>query len=236
MQTIKNNFFCITAATLLSLLSGPGLAQNVTQPAAAESRRIAAKTPSALHSLQEAIAIQRVEAPIALSIGKSVVLPIDGGLARVSIANPEIADITLIRSGELYAVGKRSGSTNIFLWKKSGELIVMDIVISADTTGLIAKLRELMPTEDKIRVSSAGDTLVLLGQVADAVKVQRAVMIAEQFTGKRIINLLGIGEVPQVLLEVKVAEVSKNSPTRLVLPGDLVAAMAAFPMQSWALF
>jgi pilus assembly protein CpaC len=86
----------------------------------------------------------------------------------------------------------------------------MDVVVSADTTGLLAKLRELMPNEDKIRVSSAGDTLVLLGQVADAVKVQRAVMIAEQFTGKRIINLLGIGEVPQVLLEVKVAEVSKK--------------------------
>ena len=210
MQIIKHKFLCMAAATLLSLLSGPGLTQNVTPLAAAASKRTSANAPGALHSPQEATAIQRVEAPIALSIGKSVVLPIDGGLARVSIANPEIADITLIRSGELYAVGKRSGSTNIFLWKKSGELIVMDIVISADTTGLIAKLRELMPTEDKIRVSSAGDTLVLLGQVADAVKVQRAVMIAEQFTGKRIINLLGIGEVPQVLLEVKVAEVSKK--------------------------
>jgi pilus assembly protein CpaC len=210
MQIIKHKFLCMAAATLLSLLSGPGLTQNVTPLAAAASKRTSANAPGALHSPQEATAIQRVEAPIALSIGKSVVLPIDGGLARVSIANPEIADITLIRSSELYAVGKRSGSTNIFLWKKSGELIVMDVVVSADTAGLIAKLRELMPTEDKIRVNSAGDTLVLLGQVADAVKVQRAVMIAEQFTGKRIINLLGIGEVPQVLLEVKVAEVSKK--------------------------
>ncbi len=210
MQTIRHSFFCITAATVLNLLPVPGLAQDVTSLAVAENKRTAAKIPSTPHSLQEATAIQRIDAPIALSIGKSMVLPIDGGLARISIANPEIADITLIRSSEIYAVGKRSGSTNIFLWKKSGELIVMDVVVSADTAGLIAKLRELMPTEDKIRVSSAGDTLVLLGQVADAVKVQRAVMIAEQFTGKRIINLLGIGEVPQVLLEVKVAEVSKK--------------------------
>ena len=210
MQTIKNNLFCIAAATLFGLLSGPSLAQNVTPLAAVESKRTVAKAPSVSHSLQGAAAIQRVEAPITLSIGKSLVLPIDGGLARISIANPEIADITLIRSSELYAVGKRSGSTNIFLWKKGGELTVIDLIVSADTAGLVSKLRELMPTEDKIRVSSAGDTLVLLGQVADAIKVQRAVMIAEQFTGKRIINLLGVGEVPQVLLEVKVAEVSKK--------------------------
>ena len=56
MQTIKSNFFCIAAAMLLSLLSGPGLAQNVTPLAAAESKRAATKAPSALHSLQEATA------------------------------------------------------------------------------------------------------------------------------------------------------------------------------------
>jgi pilus assembly protein CpaC len=67
-----------------------------------------------------------------------------------------------------------------------------------------------------------------LGQVADAMKVQRAVLIAEQFTGKRVINLLGIGEVPQVLLEVKVAEVSKKLTDKIGVAWGFNSANGSF--------
>lgn len=154
--------------------------------------------------------IQVNEPPLMLTSGKSVVLPFEEGLSRVSVANPEIADITLIRSKELYAVGKKAGATNLFLWMKNGQLRFMNVVVSADTSSLSLKLKELLPGEREIGVSSAGDALVLTGRVADAVKVQRAVMIAEEFSGRKVINLLGVGDVPQVLLEVKVAEVSKK--------------------------
>ncbi len=148
--------------------------------------------------------------PLSLSVGKSTILPIEGILTRVSVANPEVIDVTVIRSRELYVLGKKTGTTNIFLWNNAGQMTIRDVVVGADTVGLESKLRELMPNETQIKVSSAGDALVLLGQVSDAAKVQRAVLLAEQYTGKKIINFLGTGDVPQVLLEVKVAEVSKK--------------------------
>lgn len=153
--------------------------------------------------------------PLALTTGKSQIVALKSAPTRVSVANPEIADVTLIRGSELYAVGKKAGSTNIFLWAKNGQLTAMDVVVSADTAGLEAKLKELLPGEGKIRVSSAGDALVLTGEVTDAVKVHRIMVIAEQFSGKKIINMLGVGDVPQVLLEVKVAEVSKKLTDKL---------------------
>ena len=153
--------------------------------------------------------------PLSLSVGKSTILPIEGNLTRVSVANPEVIDVTVIRSRELYVLGKKTGTTNIFLWNNAGQMTVRDVVVGADTVGLESKLRELMPNETQIKVSSAGDALVLLGQVSDAAKVQRAVLLAEQYTGKRIINFLGTGDVPQVLLEVKVAEVSKKLTDKL---------------------
>lgn len=195
---MKTRIQTACAIAVFLVTSTIGYAQSVKPPAPAVS------------PIHDATAIRKIDRTLTLSAGKSLVLPMDGGLARVSVANPEIVDVALIRARELYAVGKKSGATNIFLWAKTGELTVMDVVVSADTSSLDAKLRELMPNEDKIRVSSAGDALVLTGQVADAMKVQRAVLIAEQFTGKKVINLLGIGDVPQVLLEVKVAEVSKK--------------------------
>lgn len=153
--------------------------------------------------------------PLSLSVGKSTILPIEGILTRVSVANPEVIDVTVIRSRELYVLGKKTGTTNIFLWNNAGQMTIRDVVVGADTVGLESKLRELMPNETQIKVSSAGDALVLLGQVSDAAKVQRAVLLAEQYTGKKILNFLGTGDVPQVLLEVKVAEVSKKLTDKL---------------------
>lgn len=163
---------------------------------------------------QQVVSIKS-SAPLSLSIGKSTILPIEGTLTRVSVANPEVIDVTVIRSRELYVLGKKTGTTNIYLWNNAGQMTIRDVVVGADTVGLESKLRELMPNETQIKVSSAGDALVLLGQVSDAAKVQRAVLLAEQYTGKKIINFLGTADVPQVLLEVKVAEVSKKLTDKL---------------------
>ena len=163
---------------------------------------------------QQAVSI-KFSAPLSLSVGKSTILPTEGILTRVSVANPDVIDVTVIRSRELYILGKKTGTTNIFLWNNAGQMTIRDVVVGADTVALESKLRELMPNETQIKVSSAGDALVLLGQVSDAAKVQRAVLLAEQYTGKKIINFLGTGDVPQVLLEVKVAEVSKKLTDKL---------------------
>jgi pilus assembly protein CpaC len=157
----------------------------------------------------------QVLAPLAISTGKSQVIAAPSELSRVSVGNPEIADIALIRSKDIYVIGKSVGSTNIFMWGKKGEMSVMDVSVSADTSGLERKFKELMPEETGIQVRSAGDAIVLMGRARDAVKVQSAVLIAERFSGKKIINLLGLSDVPQVLLEVKVAEVSKRLTDKL---------------------
>jgi pilus assembly protein CpaC len=157
----------------------------------------------------------RVLPALAIAAGKSQVIAAPTELTRVSVGNPEIADIALIRSKDIYIIGKSSGSTNIFMWGKKGEMSVMDVAVSVDTSGLARKLKELMPEETDIQVRSAGDSLVLMGRARDSVKVQTAVQIAEKFSGKKVINLLGLSDVPQVLLEVKVAEVSKKLTDKL---------------------
>ncbi len=203
--------------SFVGLISLGGLlspqAQSQTQPQALSNTApqrapLSANEPNGLASDHRA-------SPIHLSAGKSVIVPLGNGLNRVSIANPEIADITLIRSRELYIVGKKSGATNIFLWTTAGKMTVIDVIVAIDTTSVALKLKELMPNETQIEVRSAGEAIVLTGQVADAVKVHRAMTIAEQHSGKKVINLMSVGEVPQVMLEVKVAEVSKKLTEKL---------------------
>lgn len=205
-------------AALITLIPLIGLLQPIhghaqTQPQAlsnADLQGTAIRSPS-----PNGLASEHAASPIHLGAGKSIIVPLANGLNRVSIANPEIADITLIRSRELYVVGKKSGATNIFLWTTTGKMTVVDVIVAIDTTSVALKLKELMPNENQIEVRSAGESLVLTGQVTDAAKVHRAMLIAEQHSGKKVINLMSVGEVPQVMLEVKVAEVSKKLTEKL---------------------
>lgn len=146
--------------------------------------------------------------------GKWAMLSLEDDFDRVSIGDPETVDVAMVRPREVYVVGKRAGATNLFVWTKKGRVSLYEVVVGADTWGLQKKLRELLPTE-QIQVHSAGATLVLSGIVSDAQKVHQAMSVAEHYTGRPVINMLGLSETPQVLLEVKVAEVSKRLTDKL---------------------
>jgi pilus assembly protein CpaC len=132
-------------------------------------------------------------------------------------------DVLLLSPREIYLLGKTVGSTNIAMLDRSGRCTVVDVVVGIDTVALTASLKELMPSEGQIKVSAAADSLVLSGTVSDAMAADRALDIAGAYvrrtsgnaqTGRAavhdsIINMMSVAAPQQVMLEVKVAEVSK---------------------------
>lgn len=206
-------------------------------------------------------AAQPVAQPVALSteparigpevkavVGKSTLLRLPEPIERISVGNPAVADVTLVSQTEVYLLGKDLGTTNVIVWSKGGRATVVDVQVGADITLLERELRELLPSERDIRVKTSADSIVLQGVVADAVKVDQAVEIAQawvrrltrglvlpvnvgegkggagttiqvgetrgtqaaQLAGPRVINMLRVRGAQQVMLEVKVAEVSKT--------------------------
>lgn len=145
-----------------------------------------------------------------LVVGKSRIYKPKGAVSRISIGDPNIADVILVNNQEIYILGKKSGATNVLVWYQDGRSSAIDISVGVDTVGLQSLLGQLLKSEPGIQVSSAGDSLVLAGQVSDAVKVQQAVKLAEEFTGKKVVNMLTTDDLPQVMIEVKIAEVSKT--------------------------
>jgi len=130
-------------------------------------------------------------------------------------------DVVLLSPKEIYLLGKSVGSTNVVLLDKSGQCTLIDVAVGMDTTALQAALRQLMPNETGIIVTAAADTLVLSGMVSDSVKADRAMDLASAFVrrseqagqkghGDRIVNMLSVAAPQQVMLEVKVAEISKS--------------------------
>ena len=149
--------------------------------------------------------------PMHLVAGKSTLLNLPHDIVRVSVGNPEVADVVLTHPREVYLLGKKTGQTNLMLWGKGSSTVLHDISVSTDTETLKNKLQEWVPGIDGLRVETLGEHLLVSGLAQDAVKVQRAMHMAEAFGGeKKVINLLRVGSAQQVMLEVKVAEVSRT--------------------------
>ena len=116
-----------------------------------------------------------------LVIGKSTLMRVPSPVTRISLGNPNVADVTLISPTELYLLGKSYGSTNLIIWRKGGGATAIDVNVNIDYGRMEKKLRELMPEEASIKVRPAADSVILTGMVSSAVKAKYAEDIANAF-------------------------------------------------------
>jgi pilus assembly protein CpaC len=181
-----------------------------------------------------------VNASYQVPLYKSTIIPMDRNAVRVSVGNPGVADILVIRSRELYVVGKALGSTNVVVWDDSGRAYnSLDIEVTHDLDTLKAKLYDLLPGE-QINASSAQEQLILSGQVSSAARVSAAMDLAKGFlpdciaassdapgaqksAGRAdqsckkggVLNLMQVGGAQQVMLKVTIAEMASSVVKRL---------------------
>jgi pilus assembly protein CpaC len=199
----------LSTAMLLTLSLATQAAEPVKKKA---TKPAAAAKPSKTASLVPVPVSSTIElAPqINATLGKSTLLRLPAPASRISVGNPAVVDVILLSPSEIYLLGKSVGSTNIIVWSKSGQATVVDVSVSMDASALQGKLQQLLPGEKNIKVNVAADSLVLTGVVSDAVKVDKALALAEAYAGKKVVNMLQVSAPQQVMLEVKVAEVSKT--------------------------
>lgn len=109
---------------------------------------------------------------------KSVLIDTPQQLKRTSVTNPDIANVVVISPTQLLVNGNRTGTTNLIVWLNSGENVVYNITVSADTDLIKRRLDELLP-RNTIKVSGAGDLIILSGEVDDISQIEQAQAIAE---------------------------------------------------------
>ena len=66
------------------------------------------------------------------------------GLIRVSITNPEIADISDVQSGKVSLLAKRAGETVLFLWDASGKRSMKVRVVNEDLSVVKARVQKIL--------------------------------------------------------------------------------------------
>ncbi len=188
-------------------------------------------------------AVEKMDVPI----NQSRIIVFDESIDNISVGNPDVADIVILESKKLYVLGKSLGSTNIVVWSKKvrdRQYTTLTIDIVHDIDSLKKHLNDLFP-EEKPEIRSAQGAIILSGDISSMIKVEAIVSLATQFVknskkfdpsnktagkskGKddntEVINLMQVGGPHQVMLEVKIAEVSR---TMMQQMGINLAAMQA---------
>jgi pilus assembly protein CpaC len=174
---------------------------------------------------------------VSVPLYKSKIIEVQKNVKKLSVGNPEIADILILRSNQVYVVGKSLGTTNVVLWDAGNRIISnIDIEITHDADTLKSKLHDLLPDE-QIKVHSSQGAIILSGEVSGPAKMDAALALATSFAPTdeegnvkegKVVNLMHVGGVQQVMLEVKVAEIN-----RTVLKTLDIDFLAINPGQRW---
>lgn len=151
-----------------------------------------------------------------LTAGKSTILRSAVDVKRVSIGNPEIADFILLSPREIYLTGKTAGATNLILWSNGHVAAVYDLAVSYDISILKQQLYNVMPEEKELHVMASNEAITLSGRVSTSGSLTKALALAQSFAPKgKVNNLVEVGGVHQVMLDVRIAEIARSTTKRL---------------------
>lgn len=144
-----------------------------------------------------------------LEVGQNRLLVLSEPIARVSVADPRIADLKVITPTQLLLTARGVGATDLTLWNKKDAPLVVALIVTRNLDALRRQLRELFPNENITVAPAAGDLVVLSGDVADVRVPERAAQVA-QLHAEKVANLIRVTGNQQVQLEVRFAEVSRR--------------------------
>ena len=159
---------------------------------------------------------------LSLTVGKSVIIQSPGPVKRVSLVSPEIADAMVLTTRQIYLTGKAPGITNVTLWDLNEQVMaILDLEISPDLSQLKETFHKVLPDEKDIKVSATHDHLTLSGTVSSTASLSQVLALAGPYAPldeerkPKVINLLEVAGVHQVMLEVRISEISRSLLKRL---------------------
>jgi pilus assembly protein CpaC len=123
----------------------------------------------------------RPDLSVKLGLGQNKVLNVPGGVSRIAVGDPEVADVKAIGSGELLVLGVAEGKTTLLVWKPGGERVSYSInVRKQPPEEIAAELKTLLGEVEGVDTRIVGDRVYLDGETlttADADRVKSVVAL-----------------------------------------------------------
>jgi pilus assembly protein CpaC len=176
---------------------------------------------------------------VQMEVGETRLVRLSEKIIRVSIADPNVADVRVVTPLQVLLTAKAVGFTHLILWGETDKPLVIAVTCKRNLNALRSQLDELFPKE-QIKVSSSGDLVVLSGKVNDLRTPSRLAQVA-QLHSKQLANLVEVSGNQQVQLEVRFAEVSRSGMRKMglnflwrdpSLKGGMVGSVSALGSQA----
>lgn len=165
-------------------------------------------------------------ASLVLPFGKSAIIDLPADARDILISNPQIADATVRTARRAYVIGRQLGQTNIFFFDAQGRQIAnVEIRVEPDVSALNDILSR-NSSGSQIRAEAVNGSIVLSGSARSAADADQARRIATQYLATsgggasgasgagggedRIVNLIQVQGSEQVLVRVRVVEMSRT--------------------------
>jgi pilus assembly protein CpaC len=146
---------------------------------------------------------------VGVPVGKTEDVRIDAPFTDVTVADPDVIEVTPLTDHTLSLLGKKIGTTRVSIYGEDKRQIgIFDVEVSYEVSRLAAELNRL--TRGGIRVSTANGRILLSGTSPDAPTLDKAVVIARQFAPD-VINMVQVLQPQQVLLEVRFIEANRQA-------------------------
>lgn len=205
----ENQFAPIRYARLLALVSAVIFSMTIVLQAVGATPA----APQVFNSDSVVCKISGTSEKLELTTNTSRILTLDKNIPRVQVNNPELLAVTPLSATQVQISAKKAGVTQVNLWDEDGAIHSVDVQIFGDARELTLALQTQFP-HASIRVYRYSESLVLTGFVDRPDHISSIMQLAQDYAPKVIDNIT-VGGVQQVLLKVKVMEVSRTKLRRL---------------------
>lgn len=198
MAILDLRFRLLLAAVVgVLVLAASAMAAGQTTPAPPDGR----KSNSIIHKVRDS---DRLE----MTVNTSRILTLDQKIPQIDVNNPEVVSATPLSPNQILLSARKPGVTQVSLWDENHQVHTVDVLVFGDARELSMILATEFPNAAlKVRPVSTG--VLISGHVDQPDQVSRIIQVAEEYYPK-VINNITVGGVQQVLLHIKVMEVSRT--------------------------
>lgn len=205
----ENQFAPIRYARLLALVSAVIFSLTIVLQAVGATPAV----PQVYNPDSVVCKISGASEKLELTTNTSRILTLDKNIPRVQVNNPELLAVTPLSATQVQISAKKAGVTQVNLWDADGGIHSVDVQIFGDARELMLALQTQFPNAS-IKVYRYSESLVLTGFVDRPDHISAIMQLAQDYSPKVIDNIT-VGGVQQVLLKVKVMEVSRTKLRRM---------------------
>jgi pilus assembly protein CpaC len=151
---------------------------------------------------------------VTVTLNKARIIELPAAAQQVMLINEGIADVHVDRGrpNQLLILPRNLGTTSLMVLDRNGQVVFQsEIRVDVDTSALKAALAKVLPNE-AIEATTFHGAIFLTGSVRSPRAAAQAMDLAARFLpqGTELVNMLKVKGSQQVILKVRVAEMSRS--------------------------